>query len=190
MSNYKEQLIQILSNFDVKGSRALSIGNLNDDRKYFRSWAFDNWETMDIDSSVAPNYLFDINQDLIGNDYEFSLPEDLIEGFDHVFAFELWDYIWDPVRAHQNIYTLLKPNGVYMGSYPMLYCKHNPLGADMLRYTDDAIKKYLTKCGFRDINIIPRYGNDLILDFYRRDGMRMAKDFDHRIIGWVVEAKK
>ncbi len=188
MSRYKDELKKILSEFQISGENALSIGNLNDDRKYFKKAEFVTWQTMDCDRDVQSDYLFDLNDDMVENE-ELSAP-DLVEAFDHIFAFELWDYIYDPVTAHRNIAMMLKQGGTYYGSYPFVYPKHNPDTKDMLRYTDDAIKKYLTKFGFGEINIIPRHGNDLLRQFYSKDGMRTKKGFDHSITGWVVKAKK
>jgi SAM-dependent methyltransferase len=190
MSKYKDELIRILSEINIRGDKVLSIGNLNDDRKYFKSANIKDWQTLDIHSNLRPNYVFDVNKPIFDDEIEFELADQLVEKFDYVFAFELWDYIWDPMAAHKNIFTFLKPGGTYMGSYPMVYPKHNPEAQDMLRYTDEAIKKYLMMMGFSAYQIIPRFGNELLKQFYSEDGMRMAKGFDHSITGWVVKAKK
>ena len=189
MSKIKEQLKDYLKNIGFRKGFALSIGNANDDRKYFSEADFVSWETMDIDRELTPNILHDMNKPLM-DDNEIRLDEALYEKYDYVFAFELWEYIYDPVTAHRNLHYLLKPGGTYMGSYVFVYPKHNPPGMDYLRYTDDGIRKLLETQGFRDIKITPRTGNELLLDFYDADGMRSRKDIDNTITGWIVEAKK
>ena len=190
MSFYKQQLKDYLAKIDLPAGKILCIGAQSDDKKYFKSVCPGEWKTLDIDDKFKPDILFNMNRsgfDPEAGDrlYQFE------EYFDHVLAFELWEYIYDPVEAHKNIYSFLKPGGVYMGSYPFVYGKHPPNGQDFLRYTDDGIKKILNICGFKDIEIRERAtDSNTLLAFYAREGMRIRNDCGHEVVGYIVKAKK
>ncbi len=195
MSLYKNQLKKWLSEISVKGIKALSIGNQNDDKKYFKSAEFEEWVCLDVDSQFQPEIIHDMNIPIVDADGESVLEFELLNSFDHVFAFELWDYIYDPMTAHRNIFDLLTSGGTYMGSYPFVYPHHEPVADDSLRYTNSGIKKLLLAAGFRDIKITSRVataGRDDLAAFVGAEGMRLAKSLApyEWPIGYMVEAKK
>ena len=191
MSNYKNYLRRTLAGMDLDADRILSIGAQEDDRKYFRHVRCEEWKTMDIDEQFNPSIVFNMNREILSeDDGDLALDSDYIEHFDKVLALNLWEYIYDPVTAHKNIYRLLRTDGTYMGSYVFVYGKHPPNGTDYLRYTDDGIRKLLTAALFRDINIIPIPCSDVLRQFYANEGMRVRKDIDHNIVGYIATARK
>lgn len=194
MSYYKEQLKNYLGNMGLQGDSVLSIGAQHDDRKYFAELNYKEWKTLDVNEDFKPDYLWNMNREIMDGEGDTAF-HDVHEHFDIVLAFELWEYIYDPVVAHKNIFALLKPGGTYMGSYPFIYPHHNPVGQDYLRYTDWAIKKLMTVAGFREIKITPRVatkGKLELQEFVLAEGMRLSKELTNYEwpIGYIVEGKK
>lgn len=189
MSNYKEELKRLLAERTVGGNKALSIGAQVDDRGYFRKAEFNEWVTLDTDLEFKPDIEWNMNRDMFSEDSE-GLHHQYRENFDYVFALNLWEYIYDPLTAHKNIHSLLKPGGVYMGSYVFVYGKHNPAGTDYLRYTDEGIEKLLRMAFFKDIQITPINCGELLSTFYHTEGMRVRKDVQHDVVGYLVTAIK
>lgn len=195
MSLFKEQLKKYLAQIDLKGDLVLSIGSQNDDRNYFKSVNIKEWKTLDIDEAFKPDIIFNMNKPIQEDDGDLNLDHSFNENFDAVLALELWDYIYDPMTAHKNVYTLLKPGGLYIGSYGFIYPHHNPMYTDYLRYTDWAIKKLLTVNRFTDIQITPRVataGRQHLSKFVGAEGMRLCKElgtYDWPI-GYMVQARK
>lgn len=190
MSYTKSQLIEFLKDKEVVCDAAISIGCQHDDRGYFHKFECNRYTTLDSDAEFKPDIQFNMNRPLSEDDGDINIEAVHFNAYDYAFAFELWEYIYDPVVTHRNIYDLLKSGGIYMGSYPFVYPKHNPPGTDFLRYTDDAIRKLLTVAKFTDIEITPRYSESSLTAFYGAEGMRMRKDVDHDIVGYIVKAKK
>lgn len=195
MSLYKNQLKAWLAQKSVSGNKALSIGNQNDDRKYFAFCDFAEWHNMDIDDQFKPEILHDMNKPLITGEGDNAIDYELLGSYGHVFAFELWDYIYDPMTAHRNIFDLLASGGTYMGSYPFVYPHHEPIAMDSLRYTNSGIRKLLTVAGFTDIKIEERVateGREFLSAFVGAEGMRLAKSLAPYSwpIGYMVEARK
>jgi len=187
MSSTKEQLKEYLKDLSFPSGRALSIGCKNDDRKYFNQADFTEWKTLDNDKDNKPDYLWDINDSI----WEDGVGVEIGNSFDYVFALELFEYVFDPVTAHKNIADLMKTNGLYIGSYHFLYPVHNPVKKDYLRYTQEAIEKYLEMSGFGRINYQARIAGLKLKEFYKEEGMRMAEsEARHDIVGWIVQAEK
>ena len=95
-----------------------------------------------------------------------------------IFCLEVFEYLWRPFQAHKNIFNLLKPGGIAYLSYPTMYPLHNPPKMDYLRYTKNAIEKYLSEAGFKSWEITPRIatnGLGSLSDFYSHERMRPMK---------------
>jgi len=67
--------------------------------------------------------------------------------FDVAFCLEVFDYVYDPITAMKNIAWFLKKGGIAYITYNLMYPDHNPAGMDCLRYTKNAIEKYLELSG-------------------------------------------
>ena len=190
MSFYRNQLESWLKTLDIKADYALDIGGGQKPftEKRVKSWDVGKYEIMDNDGQYKPTYLHDLNKPL-NKVYENSH-----SSFDVIFCLEVFEYIYNPVEAHKTIFKLLDNDGVAYISYPTIYPLHNPVGIDYLRYTKNAIKKYLRLSGFESWEIIPRIateGASLLASFYSVEQMRPIKHtreiFD---IGYLVIAKK
>ncbi len=190
MSNFKNQLINILKTEELEGERILSIGIQDNDKRYFKDIKCKTWMTMDVDMQYTPDILFDMNKPIHNEDGDLGIDYDFVGSFDIVLALNLWEYIYDPVTAHKNITDLLKGGGRYISNYPFVYGVHPPKGTDYLRYTEDAIEKYLVVAGLTLTEKKMIHGNELLKDFYMLDEMRVRKDYDHTIIGSFITAKK
>ena len=190
MSNYRNKLNEYFKTIAIKADKVLSIGIDVDDRTFFKSFEAKEFETMDIDEEKHPTYVFDINKQLLDDNGDMSINNDLYEKFDVVLFINLFDYVYDPMAVHKNLRHLLKPGGLLITNYPFVYPIHKPLGVDYLRYTKNAVNKYLSKTGFDILDRVDILGNDLLLDFYQLDGMKKTPDDDHRVIGYIVQAKK
>ncbi len=189
MSRYKEELKLMLAGKNIAGESCLSIGNKVDDKTYFGSTEFDTWLTLDNDPEFNPDIEWNMNRPMTSEENE-GFFHDFAGYFDYVLGLNLWEYIYDPLTAHKNIQHLLKPGGTYMGSYVFVYGKHNPVGTDYLRYTDEGIDKLLRMSFFKDIQIEPIKCSDSLTDFYLGEGMRIRKDVDHNVAGYLVTARK
>ncbi|ELS02154.1 methylase involved in ubiquinone/menaquinone biosynthesis [Xenococcus sp. PCC 7305] len=74
------------------------------------------------------------------------------ETADIVLCNQVLEHVNDPIKATTEIYRILKPDGLFIGSVPHVSPIHlEPY--DFRRYTDLGIKKLLENAGFVDIKI-------------------------------------
>ena len=195
MSNYKSQLINYLKSMDsISADEVLSIGNQEDDLRYFKSANFKELKKLDINREFCPDILFDLNKPVQDDAGMIGIPEEYFVYFNLVLAFNLFEYIYDPLTAIKNIYQMMAYGGELLVNFPFVYPIHNQVSMDYLRYTPVGAVKLLKAAGFSRITIDQYfYGiNDNLKDFYVDDGMKMAKDGDinHNLIGFVIRAIK
>ncbi len=186
MSYYKDQLIEWLGDKSVDADKVLSIGNLNDDRKYFKEFNANEITTLDNDRSLKPNIVLDMNEDA---DEESVYKE----RFDHLFTFELWEYLYDPMTALSNCNFYLKKDGLLWISAPFIYPTHNPIQDDYLRYTERFWQKSLPLHGFKIIEYRKREWKDSsgFLASVSTDRMRPSRDYgNHNLTGHLIIAEK
>lgn len=192
MSYYKEQLKDFLKDRDFRSDRVLSVGKMNDDLKYFRSADYTTVTTIDVDPQYAPDILMDMNLGMEQISAE-TFVRVVRDGFDDLFTFELWEYIYSPMTALQNCYALLKNGGRLWVSAPFIYPTHNPVDADYLRYTEHFWMRILPKFGFKIEEYRRRVWKDAepYLESVALDGMRPAKEYAHHdITGHLIIAQK
>lgn len=186
MSYYRNQLEEWLKKIEVDVISVLDIGGGEKpvkDRVSF--WKVNDYKIADNNTKNDLDYFYDINHrnQLVA-----------IVNFDVVFCLEVMEYVYDPVQAHLNISKALRPGGIAYISYPTIYPLHNPVGIDYLRYSKNAIEKYLGESGFKTWEITPRIateGLESLNQFYRQEGMhpiRGTMDIYH--IGYMVKAYK
>jgi SAM-dependent methyltransferase len=190
MSNYRNQLNDYLSVFKEHAGRVLAIGIERDDRKTMPLLTFDEWKTMDINPEFKPDVLFDLNKPVVNPNGEIAVDDNLFDSFDMVIAWNLFDYIYNPLVALENIHAFLKAGGIFLTCFPFIYPSHPPIGTDYLRYTPDGVKKLLREARFEVEESVDITGAKSLLAFYSEDGMKMSKGYNHELIGLIIKAKK
>jgi len=160
-------------------------GGSNPIKNRVKNWDVKNYRILDnnAEGEFEPDYEINMNYKTT------KLP---LNYFDLIFCLELYEYLWNPIQATQNIYKLLKKRSKAIISFPFIYPFHNPINIDYLRYTPRGAEKLLQEAGFVNIEFVlsRRDKSGLLEQFYRADGMRCAKGIEHNITGFVVEAKK
>ena len=193
MSFYRNQLESWLKTISVKTVRVLDLGGAaNPVIPRLKSFQADEYICFDNGSEEAKTqYIkFDINE-----------PLEQLEGFkekdfkfNEIFCLEVFEYVWNPVEAVRNISRLLANDGIAYVSFPSIYPVHNPENIDYLRYTKQAIIKYVYSNGMEIHDIVPRVateGQIALSSFYSLEGMHPLKNsilpFD---IGYMVKIIK
>lgn len=189
MSYYRNQLEEWLKRIDVCVDSVLDIGGGEKPVKTrVNSWEVSKYKILDSDAQFKPDIFQNLNHEM-AEEKAFSA-----EKFDVVFCLEVMEYIFNPVAAHFNVCSYLKPGGVAYISYPTIYPLHNPPGIDYLRYSKNAIEKLLGSSGFSTWEITPRIateGQEPLAQFYRVEGMHpMRGTMDIYHIGYLVKAYK
>lgn len=167
-SLYRQQLEMWLGEIEIEGKSVLDIGGgqLNIGKRV-HVWRPSEYVILDNDAQYNPDIFADLNVEI-----------KVDKKFDVLFCLEVFEYIYDPVTAHKNLFNFLNQGGVAYVSYPTLYPLHNPPGIDYLRYTKNALEKYMTIAGFKTWEISPRRateGMSSLADFYSFERMRPIK---------------
>lgn len=100
--------------------------------------------TLDIDPATRPDILSDVHEVEWESNY-----------FDAILATEVLEHLYDPQRAINQFWRLLKPGGICIISVPFIYHYH-PDPYDYFRYTKDGLLHLLSS--FSHVEIIP-HGN-------------------------------
>lgn len=186
MSYYREQLENWLKRIEVNASDVLDVGGMaNPVKDRVKTFNVKNYKTLDngAETLERPDYFYDVNY-LV----------DLSMDFDVVFCLEVFEYIYNPVQAIENLGAFIRPGGLLYVSFPAIYPVHEPIDIDYLRYTKRAIEKLLPLGGFDRWEITPRVatiGVNELAKFYHSEGMHPVKGnsviYD---IGYMVKAWK
>mgnify|MGYP001602469329 CR=1 FL=1 len=201
MSSYYRQSLELyLKELDVIADNCLDIGgSAYPVSKRVKSWDVKNYKIMDNNQELGwkddkwrdPEYTYDLNRD-VKKHLSFNDKQELTETFDLIFCLEVFDYIWHPIQALENIHLLLKDGGRAVITFPFIYPVHQPVESDSLRYTEFGIQKICTAAKLKITNMIPREtpNEGLLREFYSADKMHLAKQYDHSVLGWIVEVTK
>ena len=207
MSYFRNQLEDWLKKIDVKADRVLDVGGGSKPIEgRTKSWEVKDYRIIDNgleEQKVGSMYMFDLNkegmeltlmQNLGGEKEEEKLTLDL---YDMVFCIEVFDYIWNPVQALENINAVMVDGGILYLSVPFIYPHHNPAEYDYLRYTRWGVEKLLKETGFEILELVPRNANkpSMLFDFWHAEGMHPCKikpdmNLGHDEIGYCIKAKK
>ncbi len=190
MSSYKNQIFKYFEGKTLIGSKILSIGSQDDDRRYFKDTQYDDWSTLDSSPKYKPTFVLDMNESIINQDGEILIDTSFADAFDIVLCLNIFEYIWNPVAAHDNLSFFLKAGGTLYVNYPFIYPQHEPAGTDFLRYTPEGARKLLSEAGFIIQDEQALYGNQGLLKFYQNDGMKARANADHLIIGMIFKVTK
>lgn len=206
MSYYRNQLEEWLKTISVNADHVLDLGGASNPVRN-RVKSFEAGDVIYFDNGAEEakmEYIpFDINLPLTQlkgyeaylQQEEFGMPNPKNPfRFDALFCLEVFEYVWNPVQAMQNIYDLMTDDAVAYISFPSIYPVHQPVEIDFLRYTKAVIFRYLTSLHFTQIEITPRIatqGRQALQAFYSLEGMHPVRKselpFD---IGYLVKARK
>ncbi len=197
MSYFRNQLEDWLKKIDVKADRVLDVGGGSKPVEgRTKSWEVKEYKVLDNgleEQKVGSMHMFDLNKEGI----ELTLLNDKNELalYDVVFCLEVFDYIWNPVQALENISIVMVGGGILYLSVPFIYPHHNPAEYDYLRYTRWGIEKLLKETGFEILELVPRTmlikGYSLFKEFVTDDGMHPSKGYGgHNETGYCIKAKK
>lgn len=183
MSFYREALEKWLRAIDVDVDSVLDVGGGDKPIKgRVNSFHCQKYKIMDNDASFQPHIFGDLNY-LIDIDHPY----------DVLFCLEVFEYIWNPVQAIENLSSFLKENGIAYISFPTIYPLHNPPGIDYMRYTKFGVEKLLSRGGF-SWEITPRVatlGREKLAQFYNAEGMHPMRGTEMIYdIGYLVKAIK
>lgn len=193
MSYYRDQLELWLKTIDVNAGRVLDIGGgANPVKDRVKFWNVRDYRILDNRLEVMkqePDFNMDINETV--NPF---LDDEYFE-FDVVFCLEVFEYIWNPVKAMENIAVFLKKDGIAYISFPFIYPQHNPERKDYLRYTRYGVEKLLENAGFEIIGLFPRKemiaNSELMLpSWFMKEGMHPDNVSNHNEIGYLIMARK
>ena len=189
-SSYRNSLNNWLANLDVKVDRVLDIGGSQLPLpKRVKSWDVKEYLIADLPNPHKDSPKPDIEMDL----NEFYKLSDLIPNrdFDMIFCLEVFDYIWNPAQAIDNIMCLMKKGGTAWVTFVSIYPLHQPVEDDALRYMPGGIRKLAESVGLEIVQMIPRrFETNHWEQTYRAERMRAAKHEDHNFAGWIVEMRK
>lgn len=201
-SNYRQQLETWLKDIEVYADKVLDVGGSQYPIKgRTDSWDVKDYKILDLkqphECKRKPNIIWDLNENIKadGNGTRDITNGGKFVNFNILFCLEVMEYIWDPIICLNNLNRLMKDGAILYISFPTIYPHHNPYGEDCLRYTRWGVEKLLSKTGFEIEELTPRKAKhtnfNWLWEFYMKEGMRPAKNFDGHIdIGYLVKAKK
>ena len=192
-SSYRNSLNQWLSELDVKGNKVIDIGGSQEPVKNrINSWDVKEYFIADLPTPHVDSPLPDIEMDLNKIYFVGGFQEEYhLEQYDMVFCLEVFDYVYNPFQAFENIALLLKKGGTAWVSFPSVYPLHQPVEDDALRYFPAGIKKLAESVGLQVVQMIPRRPEtNKLTEFYAAERLRAAKGHDHNFLGWIVEFKR
>lgn len=186
-SSYRLELDKWIKELDVKADKLLDIGGSQLPAKgRTKSWDVAEYKIADLHSPHADSPKPDIELDL-----NMPLSSETAAEYDYIFCLEVFDYIWNPATAFQNIYKLLKPSGTVWASFPSVYPLHQPVEDDALRYMPGGIQKLAVFSGLKPEEWLQRKFETMAWDqTFRVERMRAAKHQDHNFSGWIVRFTK
>lgn len=177
-SYYRQQLEDYLKQLDVEAERVYDIGGEQKPvQGRTRSWKVEDYRILDL-----PEY--DLNDDWAGLGL-VSIP--LAQT---IFCLEVFEYLFNPLQAMQNIAELLAYDGMAIISAPLVYPVHNDVKFDSLRYTETGLTRIADFVGLKVVDTAYRcHKTRNLASTYSQDGMRAAKGIDHNITGYIMSLK-
>lgn len=187
-SSYRNSLNDWLGQLEVRANRVLDIGGSQEPVKgRTKSWNVSEYLIADLPEPHKDSPKPDIEMDL-NKEYH---PEAFDYQFDLIFCLEVFDYVFNPMAAFNNIFNLLENNGTAWVSLPSIYPLHQPVEDDALRYFPGGIVKLAESAGLSVEQMIKRRPESNYWEqFYRAERMRAAKHEDHNFTGFICEFKK
>lgn len=184
-SSYRLTLENWLSTLDVKANTVLGIGDsqLRTDHRV-KSWNVENYIIADLPNPHKDSPKPDIEMDL-----NLFFPG--MGKYEMIFCLEVFDYIYDPMMAMTNISKMLADNGTAWVTFPSFYPTHQPIEDDALLYKEHGIRKLANAVGLEIVRMMPRRPEtNALQQFFSAERLRAAKNYDHAVLGWIVEFTK
>lgn len=183
-SSYRKTLDEWLATLDVNGSVLDVGGSQLSVKNRVRSWDVSDYKIADLPDpheGVKPDYEVDLNQ-----------PTKLAGNYENVFCLEVFEYIYNPVVALNNLTKFMDWDiGRIYVTFPSFYPTHNPIEHDSLRYMEGGIRKLAQVNDLKIAQMIPRRPETNALEqYYAAERLRAAKGYDHHFMGWIVEFTK
>lgn len=192
-SSYRLSLDNWLKELDVSANRVLDIGGSQLPVKgRTKSWDVKEYFIADLPqphvNSPKPDMFIDMNRSII-DDYPGTLD---YKGWDIIFCLEVFDYIYNPLQAMENLSVLLQTgSGSAWVTFPSFYPHHNPIEYDALCYKEYGIRRLAEASGLTIKQMIPRRPETNALQrYFAAERLRSAKGYDHAVMGWIVEFTK
>lgn len=184
-SSYRNSLNDWLAQLDVEADVVLDIGGSQETMpKRVKSWKVKEYIIADLPNPHKDSPKPDVEIDL-------NIYTDLTPMADIVFCLEVFDYVYDPVVAFQNIADVLKDGGIAWISFPSVYPLHQPVEDDALRYMPGGIVKLAQRAGMSVEAMIKRQPEtNKWQEFIAAERMRAAKHEDHSFTGFIVKFSK
>ena len=106
--------------------------------------------------------------DVIGSVLELPFND---ASFDCIICLETLEHVTDPLRAMNEVYRVLKPGGIFVGSAPFAYELHGEEYGDYWRITRQCWERLLLK-KFKNISVTPYAGRPLTPGWYMVTGKK------------------
>jgi SAM-dependent methyltransferase len=143
---------ELLKQFSLLQNEKKSLGVVLDvgskEAPYKNKIRYNKLLTLDIDKKVNPDICSDVHKIRWKSNY-----------FDTIFVTNVLEHLYDPQRAIDQFYRILKPNGYVVASTPFFYAYH-PDPMDYYRFSQDSLVYLFKK--FKKVEIIS-FGNRLQL---------------------------
>lgn len=184
-SSYRLSLENWLKELDITADTVIDLGGSQlPVYKRVKTWDVDKYLIADLPqphvNSPKPDIEIDLNLF-----YQSKHTADII------FCLEVFEYIYNPLMAMNNIESLLKANGTAWVTFPSFYPMHQPIEDDCLRYMPAGIKKLAQAAGLQIVQMIPRRPETgALLQYFGAERLRAAKGEDHMFMGFIVEFTK
>lgn len=189
MSSYRKRLDEWLATLDLEARSVLDIGGSQSPIKgRTKSWEVTEYRIADLPNPHKGSQKPDLELDM---NHQLSIHDAFRHQSDVVFCLEVFEYVYDPVAAFNNLSNLTKVGGRVYATFPSVYPLHQPVEDDSLRYMPSGIHKLAQRSGLVVADMIPRrFDTNAWQQLISAEGMRAAKGEDHNFSGWIVEFRK
>lgn len=186
MSVYKDQLNAFVAEQEVKANVLFDIGGSQHPiQGRTKTWDVNECVIIDLQEPhvllKAPDIVHDMNESWTRK-----------EKADVIYMLGVMDYVINPNIAINNVYKMLTDDGHAWIEWPLFYGHHEPIWDEGCRYSEGCIMRLLEQSNLKLDDIIRKpAGNPLLVEFMRRDGQRLSKNYHyHDSVGFITKVSK